>query len=158
MDPKQFKLFQQITLDYFAKLAPGDEPTLGDAFLQFGEARLCDYTSLVRIHGEYDGCIFLTTPIAMLENLLEINGEPEVSPRTLRDMCRELSNVLSGNASQAFGGNWEISVPISLSASEVATLDLPDSTFVLPIAWRGVESLLVVGLTPGDVSENGGAR
>lgn len=156
MDARQFKLFQQITLDYFAKLAPDEEPRMGDAYLQFGDPELFDFTSMVRIHGEYDGCIYLTTTIPMLENLLEINGEPEVSERTLRDMCRELSNVLSGNASQAFGGNWDISVPISLDASDARELSLPESTFVMPIEWRGVESLLVVGLEPGKARENGG--
>ncbi|MEL7059544.1 MAG: chemotaxis protein CheX, partial [Acidobacteriota bacterium] len=111
-----------------------------------GEPVLLDYTSLVEIHGEYDGCLYLTSPVPMLENLLEINGEPEVSQATLRDMCRELSNVLSGNASQAFGGNWDISVPISLEAADASELKLPPSAFVMPIEWRGDSSFLVVGL------------
>ena len=147
MEADQLRLFKQITLDYFSKLAPDDEPTLGEPYLQFGEAQVLDYTSWVEIRGEYDGCLYLTSPTPMLEQLLSINGEPEVSERTLLDMCRELSNVLAGNASQAFGGHWDISVPHSLSRGSVNGLELPESTFVMPIRWRDAESLLVVGLT-----------
>lgn len=147
MDATQLELFKKITLDYFRKLAPEEEPSMEEPYLAFGDPVLLDYTSLVKIHGEYDGCIYITSPVPMLESLLDINGEPEVSERTLRDMCRELSNVLSGNASQAFGGHWEISVPISLGPRDLDGLELPDSSFVLPIHWRGAESLLVVGLT-----------
>lgn len=154
MDPSQLKLFKQITLDYFAKLSPDDEPVLEDPYLQFGEPEVFDYTSLVEIRGEYDGCLYLTSPRPMLEGILEINGEEEVTERTLSDMSRELSNVLSGNASQAFAGNWEISVPMSLVPESFGHLELPDSTFVMPIRWRGAKLLLVVALA---LSQRGAA-
>ena len=102
MDPRQLQLFKKITLDYFAKLSSADEPVLEPAYLQFGEPVLLDYASLVRIRGEHEGCLYLTSPATLLRSLLQAHGEAEVSERTLRDLCRELSNVLSGNASQAF--------------------------------------------------------
>jgi hypothetical protein len=82
----------------------------------------------------------------MLQNVLLINGEVLDTPAHLKDMCQEFSNVLSGNASKAFGGDWTISVPRTLTRPEVEALDLPDSTFVMPIHWREEQSLLVVGL------------
>lgn len=148
MNPQQLQLFRQITLDYFAKLSPADEPVLEAPYLQFGEPALLDYASLVSIRGEYEGCLYLTSPVALLQSLLEVHGETEVSERTLRDMCRELSNVLSGNASQAFSGQWEISVPQSLGREDFRHLRLPPSAFVMPIRWRGVTALLVIGLEP----------
>lgn len=148
MDSRQLHLFKKITLDYFAKLSPGDEPVLETPYLQFGEPALLDYASLVRIRGEYEGCLYLTSPVPLLHSLLELHGESEVSERTLRDMCRELSNVLSGNASQAFSGNWEISVPQSLGPEDFPSLRLPHSAFVMPIRWRRSTALLVVGLEP----------
>lgn len=148
MDSQQLQLFRSITLDYFAKLSPGDGPVLEEPYLQFGEPALLDYASLVRIRGEYEGCLYLTSPVPLLQSLLRVHGETEVSERTLRDMCRELSNVLSGNASQAFGGNWEISVPVSLGPGDFEGLKLPPSAFVMPIRWRGSTALLVVGLDP----------
>lgn len=154
MDAKQFQLFKQITLDYFAKLAPEEAPAFGEPYMQFGEPRIMDFTSLVEIQGEVDGCLFLSSPVAMMQGLLEINGEPEVSDRTLLDMSRELSNVLSGNASQAFGGNWEISVPRSLGPRDFVPEDLPESTFIMPIHWRGQELLLGIGLTPARERKN----
>lgn len=146
MNPEQLKLFKRITLDYFAKLAPDEHPVLGEPHIHFGDPELLDYTSLIEIHGQYRGCIYLTSPGAMLKEVLAINGEPMDTPAHLKDMCQELSNVLSGNASKAFGGNWQISVPRSLTLPEVQGLDLPESTFVMPIIWRGQRSLLVVGL------------
>ena len=154
MDAQQLQLFKRITLDYFAKLSPADEPVLETPYLQFGEPALLDYASLVRIRGEYEGCLYLTSPVPLLHRLLEVHGEAEVSERTLGDMCRELSNVLSGNASQAFSGNWEISVPQSLGPGELQGLRLPLSAFVMPIRWRGSTALLVIGLEPA--ARNGG--
>ena len=147
---EQFKLFKGITYDYFAKLAPDEEPAMDEPYLVFGRPEVLDYTSMVEIDGERRGCLYLTSPVPMLENLLQINGEPEVSRRTLLDMCRELSNVLSGNASQAFGGHWDISVPKTLEADDVDRLDFPSSTFVMPLMWRDQRALLVVGLAPTD--------
>jgi hypothetical protein len=154
MDPHQLQLFKRITLAYFAKLSPADEPVLEAPYLHFGEPVLLDYASLVRIRGEYEGCLYLTSPVPMLHSLLEVHGEAEVSERTLRDMCLELSNVLSGNASQAFSGDWEISVPQSLGPGDLQNLQLPPSAFVMPLRWRGSTALLVIGLEPA--ARNGG--
>jgi hypothetical protein len=146
MDPNQVQLFRQITLDYFAKLAPNEPPRLEPPYLQFGDPALLDFASLVEVRGEYDGCVYLTSPEPLLRDLLAVHREPEVSERTLDDMCRELSNVLSGNASQAFGGNWRISVPYSLGPRDIGGLKLPGSAFVMPFRWRGAVCLLVIGL------------
>lgn len=146
MNPEQFKLFKRITLEYFAKLAPSEQPVMGEPHMHFGDPELLDYTSLIEIFGQYEGCIYLTSPAAMLKDVLMINGEIQDSPVHLKDMCQEFSNVLSGNASKAFGGNWQISVPRTLTRPEVMALDLPESTFVMPILWRDKQSLLVVGL------------
>jgi hypothetical protein len=146
MNPEEFKLFKRITLDYFEKLAPEQQPVMGEPHLRFGEPELLDYTSLIEIAGEYEGCIYLTSTTEMLKDVLVINGEHHDTPEHLKDMCQEFSNVLSGNASKAFGGNWHISVPRSLTRQEVEALDLPESTFVMPINWRDKQSLLVVGL------------
>ena len=146
MNSDQFKLFRRITFDYFAKLAPDEQPILGEPHMHFGDPELLDYTSFIEIRGEYQGCIYLTSPSEMLRDVLLINGEVKDTPEHLKDMCQEFSNVLSGNASKAFGGNWQISVPRSLTRLEVQALDLPESTFVMPIVWRDRQSLLVVGL------------
>jgi hypothetical protein len=149
MDAEQFRLFKQITIDFFAKLAPDEPPMVDAPYMQFGEPALLDYASLVRIRGACAGCLYLTSPVAMLEQLLAAHGESEVSERTLSDMCRELSNILSGNASRAFAGEWEISVPSSLGPADLPDLKLPPTSFVLPIRWRGASTLLVIALAAG---------
>lgn len=154
MDPTQLQLFRRITLEYFAKLAPAEPPQLEEPYLEFGTAAFLDHGSLVRISGHYEGCLYLTASEKVLRELLALHGEAEVSERTLADVSREVSNVLSGNASRAFGGDWQISVPQSLDPEGFGALDLPPSTFVMPVSWRGSRFLLVIGLTPRE----GGAR
>lgn len=147
MNADQLKIFQDITLGYFTKMAPDTQPpTLQEAYLRFDSAVFLDYTSAVAISGAFEGCIYITTTPGFLELLLSLHHEPDVSEKTRLDMCRELSNVLAGNASHAFGANWTISVPQSLTSNETGTLTLPPSTFVMPFLWKEMESFLVVGL------------
>jgi hypothetical protein len=151
MDASQFRIFRDITLDYFSKLTgQNDPPSVDDAYIQFETPIFLDYASMVSIHGEYTGCLYVTTPRSLIERLLALHGEPENSETTRLDMCRELSNVLSGNASHAFGSTWHISVPQTLQAGDLQTLFLPQSTFVIPVHWLGEISYLVVGLQHGD--------
>ena len=151
MNAEQLHHFKTITLDYFGKLTEADDtPALEEAFLHFDGPIQLDYTSMVTISGECDGCIYMTSNAQMLEQILAIHGEPEVSDRTRMDMCREFSNVLAGNARNAFGENWQISVPRSMNREEFATVNLPPSTFIMPIAWKEGKSYLVVGLTKSE--------
>ena len=153
MKADQLKIFQDITLAYFAKMAPQEKPpVLQEAFLQFGAPILRDHTSVVYISGAFQGCVYLTTDKGVLDALLTLQGEPDISEATRLDMCRELSNVLAGNASRAFGAEWTISVPQSISAEQSSTLQLPPSTFIVPFVWKDMESFLVVGLQPKEQS------
>jgi chemotaxis protein CheX len=148
LDAEQLKVFKSITADYFAKLAPDDSPpVIEEAFLQFDSPMLLDYTSVVTISGDYSGVIYLTATTSIIEQVLHLLHEPEVSEKTRMDMCRELSNVLSGNASMAFGANWIISVPRSITKDNLDTVAFPPATFIMPVQWRQQRSYLVIGLT-----------
>ena len=152
MKADQLKIFQNITLAYFSKMLPQEKaPVLQEPFLQFGSPILRDFTSVVYISGAYEGCLYITTPQGVLDALLVQIGEPELSEKTRLDMCRELSNILAGNASHAFGADWTISVPQSITA-EQNSLRLPPSTFIIPFVWKELESFLVVGLQPKEQS------
>lgn len=149
LDAGQLEIFKNITSGYFAKLAANDPPPgIGEAFVQFDAPLLLDYTSAVHISGAYQGNIYITASTLMIDHLLSLHQEAEINDRTRADMCREFSNVLSGNASHAFGTQWNISVPQSIWPGTPLDLDLPPSTFVMPIEWRQTQSYLVVGLHP----------
>jgi chemotaxis protein CheX len=149
MNAEQLKIFQNITLAYFGKMAPQEKPpALLEAYLQFESPVLLDYTSIVRISGNLEGCLYITTTTSVLEALLGQHGEGEVNDVTRLDMSRELSNVLAGNASHAFGADWTISVPESITVDKVGNLKLPPSTFIMPFEWKGMKSYVVVGLQP----------
>jgi len=147
MTAEQLNHFKTITLEYFGKLSEDKTPELDEAYIQFSEPVVLDYTSVVQISGACDGCIYMTSDSAMLEALLELHGEAERSERTRMDMCRELSNVLAGNAMYAFGDDWRISVPQSLAKEEFSKMELPPSTFIMPVRWNGGQSYLVLGLS-----------
>ncbi len=147
MNADQLKIFQNITLAYFSKMAPKEEaPVLQEAYLQFESPVLLNYTSMVNISGNYEGCLYITSAPEVLEALLSQHGEKEVNDVTRLDMCRELSNVLAGNASHAFGADWTISVPQTITSDKSSELKLPPSTFIMPFLWKGIKSFLVVGL------------
>lgn len=149
MKADQLKIFQDITLAYFSKMFPQEKsPILQEPYLQFDSPILRDYTSMVHISGAYDGCLYITTNPGVLDALLSQQGEPKIDETTRLDMCRELSNVLAGNASHAFDADWTISVPESVTADKTSSLRLPSSTFIMPFLWKGMESFLVVGLQP----------
>ena len=149
MKSDQLKIFQDITLAYFSKIVPQEKPpVMLEPYLRFDTSLLLDFTSVVFISGSWSGCIYLTTSTSVLDALLAQHGEKEFNDRTRFDMCRELSNVLSGNASRAFGAAWTISVPQSLTAEEAKGLKLPGSAFIMPFVWKDLESFLVVGLKP----------
>jgi chemotaxis protein CheX len=151
MKADQLKIFQDITLAYFSKMLPQEKPpVLQESYLQFDSPLLRDYTSVVYISGAYEGCLYITTGQGVLDALIAEHGETQINENIRLDMCRELSNVLAGNASHAFGADWTISVPQSFAASQSASLHLPPSTFIMPFQWKGMESFLVVGLQPKD--------
>jgi hypothetical protein len=147
MNADQLKIFQNITLSYFAKMAPGETPpVLEEAYLQFETPVFLDFTSLIYISGSYQGCLYLTAGAGLLDALLTRHGEGQFDDSTRLDMCRELSNVLAGNASRAFGADWTISVPQSVTAEQIPALKLPPSTFIMPFLWKEMKSYIVVGL------------
>ncbi len=149
MNSEQLKIFQDITLAYFSKIVPQEKPpVMQEPYLRFDSSLLLDFTSVVYISGSWSGCIYLTTATSVLDALLAQHGEKEFNERTRLDMYRELSNVLSGNASRAFGAAWTISVPQSLTASESKDLKMPASAFIMPFVWKETESYLVIGLKP----------
>ena len=149
MNAEQLKVFQDITLSYFEKVTPQEKlPFLKEAYLQFDQPVLLAYTAIVRISGNYEGCLYLTTSASLLEALLLQHGEKRHNEETRLDMCRELSNILAGNASHAFGADWTISVPQSVTADHAGSLQLPPSTFIMPFIWKDLESFVVVGLQP----------
>ena len=111
MNSEQLKIFQDITLAYFSKIVPQEKPpVMQEPYLRFDSSLLLDFTSVVYISGSWSGCIYLTTATSVLDALLAQHGEKEFNERTRLDMCRELSNVLSGNASRAFGAAWTLSL------------------------------------------------
>ncbi len=147
IDARQLEIFRNNTLDYFQKVAPGQPaPIPGTAYLIFDPPPFLGYAGAVDISGPLVGLIYLTTEALTLDKLIELNGSQPGEESLRLDMCRELSNVISGNASKAFGPAWTISVPRSLGPDSARELSFPGATFTLPVEWMSSTFQLVVGL------------
>ena len=69
MNAEQLKIFQDITLAYFAKMTPGEKaPVLQESYLQFDSPILLDYTSAVYISGSYEGLALHQIPEPIIEH------------------------------------------------------------------------------------------
>lgn len=62
-------------------------------------------------------------------------------------MIGEMANTISGNASEAFGRDFQISVPLVITGNPEG-VDLLNRApgFVVPVQWKTHKAYLVVGV------------
>ena len=146
MDEEELQVFIDGTTNYFVQVF--DTPANVEApYLKDEESVILDYTGVIGISGSCRGCVYYTASTGMLETLLRLLGEEDVSPHNLADMVGEISNTLSGNARQDFGSHFMISVPVIVEG-QPSGLDLPSNTrtFVIPVMWNDFRSYLIICL------------
>ena len=148
MNETELVVFANAAREFFAK-STGVAAELGVAYLKKTDERiLSEFTGVVAFSGEREGGVYVTAPAAMLAELTTIfTGleNPEISH--IRDMVGELANHIAGFATNAFGPNLEISVPIVIEGAPL-NIELPVRipVFVVPIHWHGHRSHIVVGI------------
>jgi len=74
-------------------------------------------------------------------------GEKDVTSDHLCDLVGEIANTIAGNARQAFGAEFMISVPVVIKG-EPDKVSLPKNTrcVVIPTKWKFYQSIIVVAL------------
>lgn len=147
MDEQQLRVFIDIVSQYFEKQT-GKAPEVGSPYL--GDASslpIYDFTGVIGISGERQGCVYVTAHRDLLRQLLLHVGESDVSDNNLSDLVGEVANTISGNARRYFGPDFMISVPVVVSGNARA-IQVPRSVkaYILPLRWHKFEAALVVSL------------
>lgn len=147
MDEQELRVFIDIVSQYFERQT-GRLPEIGSPYL--GEPTVLpiyDFTGVIGISGERQGCVYFTANRDLLKQLLLHVGELDVSDSNLRDLVGEAANTISGNARQYFGPNFMISVPIVISG-DANLIQVPRNVkaYILPLRWHKLEAVLVVSL------------
>lgn len=149
MQESELKHFVESCLDYFVN-ATGIKASIGLPYVNNEKTEiLLEYTGIIGISGERRGGIYVTCDLQFLTDLiLKVIGTTDNSPAMVKDMVGELANTISGNATKAFGRNFNISVPIILEGvPKSLTLPIDTPTYVIPVQWQNHKLYLVVGIS-----------
>lgn len=149
MQEAELTYFVESTLGYFEK-ATGEKANIGLPYVKKPDEQVVlDYTGIIGISGDRRGGIYITCTQNFLSELVRVvMATDEADPTLLRDMIGELANTISGNATRAFGRNFQISVPIVMNGNAKSldfALDAP--SYVIPANWRGMQFFIVVGIS-----------
>ena len=148
MEQKELQIFIEGSIRYFEQIS-GTAATMGVPFIKKEDQTvILEYTGAIGISGSRRGGIYITATKEMLTELAKIVMETEnVSDEEIRDIAGELANTISGNASESFGSDFMISVPIIIEGlPRDISLKLRTPVFVIPITWQKHRSFLVVGI------------
>ena len=148
MDEQELHLFIDIVNQYFESQA-SRPPEMGSPYLGEPNALpIYDFTGVIGISGERQGCVYFTAHRDLLRQLLLHVGESDISDGNLSDLVGEIANTIAGNARRHFGPNFMISVPVVVDGNARA-IQVPRSVkaYILPLRWHKLEAALVVSLT-----------
>ena len=147
MEEQELRIFIDIVSQYFERQT-GRLPDIGSPYL--GEANalpIYDFTGVIGISGERQGCVYFTAHRDLLRQLLLHVGEADVSDNNLCDLVGEIANTISGNARRHFGQNFMISVPVVVSGS-ARSIQVPKDVkaYILPLKWHKLEAAMIASL------------
>ena len=147
MTDEDLKPFVSGTANFFVQV--GSIPAEIDTpFVKEKEDRvMSDFSAIIGVTGSQRGCVYFTAPREMLKDLVKRLGEPDLSDEICADYVGEIANTISGNAREALGSNFKISVPTVFRGTDRDVqfpLDAP--AFVVPIHWAGYRSALIICL------------
>lgn len=150
MDEQELRVFIDIVSQYFERQT-GRAPEIGSPFL--GDPQhlpIHDFTGVIGISGERQGCVYFTTNRDLPKTLLLHVGEIDVSDSNLSDLVGEAANTISGNARKHFGPNFMISVPVMVTGTD-NQIKVPGNAkaYVIPLTWKKLGAVLVVSLQQG---------
>lgn len=147
MDEKELRIFIDIVSKYFENQT-GRPPEIGSPYLgEHTALPIYDFTGVIGISGERQGCVYFTSHRELLRQLLLHTGEIDISDNNLSDLVGEVANTISGNARSYFGSNFMISVPVIVAGSATA-IQVPRTVkaYILPLRWHKLDAVLVVSL------------
>lgn len=147
MKESELKVFVEGVLRYFNTVT--SEPAkVGIPYVKVSDHTIEDITGIIGLTGKRKGGIFITCPRDMVAEIVrEYLGQSEPTLTAIKDLAGEMANTVSGNASLAFGSDFQISVPMVL-VGKPEQIDLPTRvpTYIFPIEWKSYKAYLAVGV------------
>ncbi|MCR9144866.1 MAG: chemotaxis protein CheX [bacterium] len=148
MTKPEFANLVELILNYFES-SSGEAARAGDPFERDeAEPLLLEFSGVVGVSGQRNGCIYYTSPSELLQELAaNLLGTEAATRAAARDMAGEIANMIGGNAQQYLGGDFVISAPIMLEGRpKNIRLPIYDPAYVIPIDWKSHRSYAVFGL------------
>ena len=145
MKTEELNIFIEGIKTFFS-MNLGDDIEVGAAIeVNPPETPAYDLTGVIGISGVKKGCVYFTAQKEVIKNILINIGEKEINNELLSDMTGEIANTIAGNASAAFGPDYQMSVPIVV-AGRPESINLPKHLVasVIPVIWRDFTSNLVI--------------
>ena len=139
--------FIDSTINYFREVT-NENVSTGIPYIKGKEPVVLEYTGIIGISGKRKGSIYITATSDMLRELAStLLGKEEVNEDVLKDLVGEIANTISGNAREAYGADFLISVPVIVQGV-AEDIKMPDDveTYVIPISWKNYKNYLVVCL------------
>ncbi|GAB3763289.1 hypothetical protein GCM10028796_16510 [Ramlibacter monticola] len=141
----ELELFVESVRQYF-KVLTRHEPRITSAFLATGELQGYDYNGIVTFSGAYNGHVIVSTPGALLKELLLLQGETDLSQPNLLDAVGEIANTLGGNARKTLGSALQISVPLKLHGSTGVQARVRKHPYVVTLKWNRQPAVVCIDL------------
>lgn len=143
------------SVSHFFKHATGDAAEIRSAFLADTDSYLdfFDFAGIVDVSGEWSGSLYFSAPRGMLSHILLSYGSETYTDEDHLDLIGEIANMFSGQARKALGEGLEISVPRRCTRIAIKPGCEP-RPYVVPLAWRGFEAIVVVDLKTSRKSLN----
>ncbi len=146
---EDLKVFIDSVTHYFSHLTrePAD---IRASYLADADLPRLDYTGLITLSGRFRGCVYFSAPRRLIRELLLQMHEPDVCEENLLDAVGEVANTIAGNARGHFGAALEISVPVTMRASEAIKSAVRARPFAIIFTWSGHQAAGVVELVVTD--------
>jgi len=147
-------VFVQSIMHYFNHIT-GVAAQTETPYLQEETSELGDFTAVIGVSGDLQGCVYYTAPREMLDKILGFVAEFEPTDELRCDMAGEVANTLSGNARRQLGAGFMISVPMVIQGKPERLVTYKGNPcFIIPILWQKLRSHLMISLVETPVVYN----
>lgn len=147
MKESELKVFVEGVLRYFGTIT-STPAQVGIPYVKVSDHTIEEITGIIGLTGKRKGGIFITCPRDMVADIVrEYLGRNDPDLTAIKDLAGEMANTVAGNASLAFGSDFQISVPVVL-VGKPEQIDLPTRvpTYIFPIEWKSYKAYLAVGV------------
>ena len=146
----EIKSFVKGALHYFQEVT-GEPAIIGRPWKKGDAKIILDYTGIIGISGKRRGCVYITSPRIMLNQILDIlalSHSQEERETHLIDLAGEMANTIVGHARSLRGCDIEIAVPVVVTGgvSGITLRTIGETSTVVPLFWKDHGIFLVVGI------------